>query len=362
MNLDEICENDVVCGQLGRPIDNLPGNIQFRVYCDGRRRKYHQLQPREKKEYRMKIYNYITSTLGGRFIQFDKTTNSWSHVAVEKACARIGSRLRAPLFKTAISTWQPPPSTITKKNSMPITAIGAKDVLFGRGSRYYNNKGNIEFRDHCMFMSSAYEACPSNLEKEKLTHQIVSDLLQKKFRFLAYNNEKDWWVEVEFNKVRKKVAERLKQSKKCKHCSWIGCTNWAVEGGVCITHCNHCSWIGCTDWAVGGGVCSRHGAKHKLSSSEGCLNRALNGGVCIIHGAQHKRCSSDGCSKQAVLGGMCLEHGAYSNGQDESTAFGSEFEMTTVAEDQTNPRASGAERERRSVPEEVTIVRNCKAV
>lgn len=216
MNLDEIRENDVVCGQLGRPIDNLPGNIQFRIYCDSRRREYQQLPQREKKKYCVKIYNYITSTLGGRFIQFDKTTNSWSHVAVEKACARIGSRLRAPLFKNAISTWQPPPSTTTKKNSMPITAIGPKDVLFGRGSRCYNNKGNIKFRDYCMFMSNAYEACPSSFEKEKLTRQIVSDLVEKKFRFLAYNNEKDCWERVVFSKVRKKVAERLKQSKKCK--------------------------------------------------------------------------------------------------------------------------------------------------
>ena len=217
MNLDEIREIDVVCGLRGHPIDNLTGNIRFRAYCDDQRREYHQMLRGEKKEYCMKIYNYITSTLGGRFIQFDKTTNSWSQVAVEKACVRITARLRAPLFKSARSTWQPPPSTTTtKKNSMPITAIGPKDVLFGRGSKYDNNKGNIKFRDYCIFMSSAYESCLSRLAKTQLTYQIVKDLVEKNFRFLAYNNEKDCWERVKFREVRKKVVQRLNQSKQCK--------------------------------------------------------------------------------------------------------------------------------------------------
>eukprot|EP00986_Skeletonema_menzelii_P016768 scaffold15845_cov97-Skeletonema_menzelii.AAC.1 len=58
----------------------------------------------------------------------------------------------------------------------------------------------------------------------------------------------------------------------------------------------------------------------------------VQGGVCIKHGAKIKRCSSEGCTNQAKRGGMCMRHGAYRNALNESTAFGSEFEMTTVTQ------------------------------
>ena len=49
-----------------------------------------------------------------------------------------------------------------------------------------------------------------------------------------------------------------------------------------------CSASGCTNVAVQGGVCFRHGAKVKLCSREGCTNYAKKGGVCIRHGATMK--------------------------------------------------------------------------
>jgi len=95
-------------------------------------------------------------------------------------------------------------------------------------------------------------------------------------------------------------------------------------------------------------------------SSDGCTNQVQNGGVCRRHGAKVKRCSSVGCTKQAQKGGVCIRHGAHHNTQDESTAFGSEFEKTTVTQNLPNQRASTRAaiggQEGRSVPGEVTIV------
>ena len=77
------------------------------------------------------------------------------------------------------------------------------------------------------------------------------------------------------------------------------------------------------------------------------------------HGAKVKRCSIEGCTNQVKRGGVCGRHGAY-NSQDESTAFGSEYEKATATRALTNQqRASGAvlrSSERRSVPREVSIL------
>ena len=53
-----------------------------------------------------------------------------------------------------------------------------------------------------------------------------------------------------------------------------------------------CSIDGCTNYFVQGGVCMRHGAEVKKCSHEGCTNQAQKGGVCKRHGAEitHKKC------------------------------------------------------------------------
>ena len=161
--------------------------------------------------------------------------------------------------------------------------------------------------------------------------------------------------------------EPAKKRSKTKKCSWEGCANGAVKGGVCIRHGatktkkKKCSSEGCTNQAQKGGVCIRHGATwtKKQCSSEGCTNQVIRGGVCVRHGAKKKQCSIEGCTKVSKRGGVCNKHGAYRNAQDESTAFGSEFEMTTTTQTPTNQRDSGAIpicSGRRSVPGEVTIL------
>ena len=54
-----------------------------------------------------------------------------------------------------------------------------------------------------------------------------------------------------------------------------------------------------------------------------------------------------------------MSHCTYRNTQDESTAFGSEYEMTTATQTPINKRASRSalrESEGGSVPKEVTIL------
>ena len=65
----------------------------------------------------------------------------------------------------------------------------------------------------------------------------------------------------------------------------------------------YCSWEGCTNGAIKGGVCWRHGAKSttnkKKCSSEGCTNYAVKGGVCVRHGAKtttNKKKKKNNCS------------------------------------------------------------------
>eukprot|EP00984_Skeletonema_dohrnii_P025198 scaffold14311_cov150-Skeletonema_dohrnii-CCMP3373.AAC.5 len=125
-----------------------------------------------------------------------------------------------------------------------------------------------------------------------------------------------------------------------------------------------CSADGCTNKVVEGGVCVKHGAKKKRCSFEGCNNVVVKGGVCIRHGAKwsKKKCSIEGCTNNSRRGGVCRRHEAYRATQDESTAFGSEFDITTETQSIPTQRASratvreGHESERSSVPGEVAIL------
>ena len=72
-----------------------------------------------------------------------------------------------------------------------------------------------------------------------------------------------------------------------------------------------------------------------------------------------RQCSSKGCTNKAWKGGVCWRHGANRNTQDESTAFGSEFEMTTATQTISLHRASRAAirgQEGSRVPDEVTVL------
>ena len=155
------------------------------------------------------------------------------------------------------------------------------------------------------------------------------------------------------------VKHGAKRKRQRYECSIDGCTNHALKGGVCIRHgakVKRCSSEGCTNYVVKGGVCIRHGAKIKRCSSEGCTNNAVKGGLCRRHGAKKKLCSSGGCTNQVKRGGLCRRHGAYRITQDESTAFGSEFDTINAAQTLPNQRALRAtvrREEENSVPKEV---------
>lgn len=52
------------------------------------------------------------------------------------------------------------------------------------------------------------------------------------------------------------------------------------------------------------------GKKYKkvVCLADGCTNRAVQKGVCIRHGAEVKLCSKEGCASQAKKGGVCWRH------------------------------------------------------
>ena len=107
-----------------------------------------------------------------------------------------------------------------------------------------------------------------------------------------------------------------------KRCTFDGCTNIVVKGGVCVTHGakverKRCSFKDCTSYAQKGGVCKKHGAKVEVKtakhcSHDGCTNGAVRGGVCITHGSkvERKHCSFEGCASFAQKGGVCKRHGS----------------------------------------------------
>jgi hypothetical protein len=137
--------------------------------------------------------------------------------------------------------------------------------------------------------------------------------------------------------------------------------NKVKRGGLCGRHgakVKRCSSEGCTNHAMKGGVCVRHGVKvKKRCNSEGCTNQAYIGGVCVRHGAKVKQCSGEGCTNAAKRGGVCYRHGAYRNTNDESTEFGSGFDMTQSSPNKLASRAAAREgQEGDSVPGEVSFL------
>ena len=86
------------------------------------------------------------------------------------------------------------------------------------------------------------------------------------------------------------------------------------------------------------------------STSKHCLNEPRFKEDEVLVGSRTSR----QCKNQAEKGGVC-KNGAYCDTNDESTAFGSEFEMTTVAQSHLNEDASEG-RGGESVPVEVTII------
>jgi hypothetical protein len=65
--------------------------------------------------------------------------------------------------------------------------------------------------------------------------------------------------------------------------------------------------------------------KNKQCNSMGCTNFSVKGGVCITHGAKHKRCSFEGCTNGARKRGVCVTHGEKSgiNTNNNSTLVSS---------------------------------------
>lgn len=212
--IDEIKPCDILFGR-GKSINNHEGNIKFRVYCD--RNKKHYIESGKKKgrskyKYCMRVLKYFKSK-GCRFIQFDKTTDSWYEVDDNKARTRIDRRFREPHSSKTIEYSAPPAIISTAiKRSRGITSIGPNHVLFGSGKRIDTNKGNVRFRDYCTSMGGKYASLHTTKEKTQLTYQMLDHLYSMGFVFLSYYKQQKKWFRVEHCQIRDKISKRLRLS------------------------------------------------------------------------------------------------------------------------------------------------------
>mmetsp|Transcript_33169 Transcript_33169/g.80230 ORF Transcript_33169/g.80230 Transcript_33169/m.80230 type:complete len:867 (+) Transcript_33169:60-2660(+) len=103
-------------------------------------------------------------------------------------------------------------------------------------------------------------------------------------------------------------------SKEPRGCSHEGCTNRVIQGGLCKRHGartappKKCSFEGCTNIVLNSGLCLRHGAKARICKHEGCTNLSKRGGVCVRHGASGIKCSRVGCTNISFVAGVCWSH------------------------------------------------------
>lgn len=172
--IDKIKPCDILCGR-GSAINNHEGNIKFRVFCDANKKFYIKSGRKgsSKYDYCMAVLQHFKS-LGRRFIQFDKGTDSWYEVDDNKARMRIDRRFREPHASKTIEYSAPPPIISTPiKRSRGITSIGPNHVLFGSGKRIDTNKGNVRFRDYCTSMGGKYASLHTTKEKTQLTYQML---------------------------------------------------------------------------------------------------------------------------------------------------------------------------------------------
>lgn len=148
--VDKIGSNDVLLGK-GPRISHNPGNIKYRAYCDSRRGQYKQLgnKGKEKKKYCMTILKHIKS-IGGRFIRYDTTTNSWYEVDDSEARTRISQRLRQHASK-CIKPSLPPPTFAMATTTIIIIVRRALNVLVQRmyywvgGQKVIRIRGTLGF-------------------------------------------------------------------------------------------------------------------------------------------------------------------------------------------------------------------------
>ena len=75
-----------------------------------------------------------------------------------------------------------------------------------------------------------------------------------------------------------------------------GCTNNAIQGGVCVRH--GITSVAAVKDAQNKPGKVKHGAqiKTKTCTSEGCKHNVAKGGVCARRGSKRKTCSSEVCT------------------------------------------------------------------
>lgn len=90
------------------------------------------------------------------------------------------------------------------------SAIGAHDVLMGRGGATNNNAGNIRFRDIVASKQLVYLDCKKK-EKKAIAEDCVETVRKNGGRFLIRDATTGCWVEVPYKKAVTKASQCLRE-------------------------------------------------------------------------------------------------------------------------------------------------------
>ena len=202
-------------------------------------------------------------------------THKGSHRrGIPQSTQRISSQYHMIFFNLAAIRWfNVLASTIMSSLCLAIKQSFKNSILAD---------GNKSARGNSIYQHPSVTSLFGLSNKELRRHQLLENKATSNDEDIADVTKKDSSLR---NKGKKKIV--LKK----RHCKNEGCTNWVVQGGVCVAHDamrKRCSIKGCTSKRKQGGLCIRHG------------------GICKIrHGVVRKGCTHKGCINKVMKGGIC---------------------------------------------------------
>jgi hypothetical protein len=98
-------------------------------------------------------------------------------------------------------------------------------VIFRNGGSAWDHPGNIKFRGFLAKMEPKREFLKTMAEKNSFWDGILLELLSSGMTFLVYDNEKDWYLELQdYGMLRKKVYQALRDQSVRRKRSEMGTT------------------------------------------------------------------------------------------------------------------------------------------
>jgi hypothetical protein len=94
-----------------------------------------------------------------------------------------------------------------------VKEIDANDILFGRGSAFYNNPGNVAFRKMIHVELVKYSIHAARSVKGDIIQSLIAKAKEQGRRFLVCSLENGIWVEAHPTLIRSKVSHALRDAR-----------------------------------------------------------------------------------------------------------------------------------------------------